>query len=364
VTTPAPASEPAEAGTAPSSERCPACGALVPATPGFVTWCECGWNVTPPEPAPGESLPARLHAQLSARLGHRLFEAVRAQPGVRPRNGMAEVLLVLASVAVVLATPALLAGAIAWSILSPNLVAFAAAVILGLAAAIALPRPRRLPWHLEAPASRCSQLHRLVADVARHGGAPRPHRMVLVPEYNAFATRVGVRRRRVVGLGLPLLFGLEARHWGALIGHELGHVCNGDVSRPFWTEAAMRSLATWHAALEPDTITEHEEGLLSTLSRLGLPSRSCPPPCCARSPGCRGRTPSGRSTSPTGRPPPPREVRPWSSCWSGSSPEAFSGTPPTASFTGAPPPTCSTRSPASRARSRRGRPSTGGAPPR
>src|SRR5262249_8626043 len=63
---------------------------------------------------------------------------------------------------------------------------------------------------------------------------------------------VGVRRRRVLTLGLPLLLLLEPQQRVALVAHELAHARNGDSTRGLVVGSSVRALAEFYAALAPE----------------------------------------------------------------------------------------------------------------
>jgi Zn-dependent protease with chaperone function len=60
-----------------------------------------------------------------------------------------------------------------------------------------------------------------------------------------------LRRRRLLGLGLPLLVALEPPDRVALIAHELAHQRNGDPARFFVIHSSVVGLATLYWALRP-----------------------------------------------------------------------------------------------------------------
>lgn len=82
----------------------------------------------------------------------------------------------------------------------------------------------------------------LVKRVAAAVGAPMPQVLMLGYDLNAYTTTVGLRRTRVLCLGLPLWATLEPQERVALLGHELGHFVNGDVRRGPLTQVAETTL--------------------------------------------------------------------------------------------------------------------------
>jgi len=127
-----------------------------------------------------------------------------------------------------------------------------AGIPLVLIAILLRPRFGRLPSDVtvlrrrDAPA-----LHDLVHRVAAALGTPVPHVIGVDGEHNAFAAAVGLRRRRVLVLGLPLWGSLGPQERVALIGHELGHFVNGDVRRGLLTQPVYRTLPIVRLLLTP-----------------------------------------------------------------------------------------------------------------
>ncbi|MCW2544631.1 MAG: peptidase family protein, partial [Frankiales bacterium] len=61
----------------------------------------------------------------------------------------------------------------------------------------------------------------------------------------------GVKRTRILTLGLPLWAVLDGQAKIALLGHELGHEANGDLRSGWWVGSALWSLHTWRYLLTP-----------------------------------------------------------------------------------------------------------------
>jgi Zn-dependent protease with chaperone function len=90
-----------------------------------------------------------------------------------------------------------------------------------------------------------------VERVAAEVGAPPPHHIYVNEDFNASAGTVGVKRRRVLTLGLPLWGSLCPPERVALLGHELGHFVNGDVRRTPVTQPMYTMLPAVHRMLLP-----------------------------------------------------------------------------------------------------------------
>lgn len=118
------------------------------------------------------------------------------------------------------------AGAILWSLI-PRIDRFKA------------PGPRLLPAN--APG-----LFALVSEIASGTSQQEPAEIYLLNDVNAWVSQrggvMGLGSRRIMGVGLPLLNCLSPRELQAVIAHEFGHYCAGDVALGPWiykTRAAI-----------------------------------------------------------------------------------------------------------------------------
>jgi heat shock protein HtpX len=135
----------------------------------------------------------------------------------------------------------------AWLIVAfpfPNLAVVPGVAMVGLAIALR-PRFGRLDPDLEVlTRDQAPELFGLIDEVATAVGAPTPDLVGVDGAINAYAGTVGLRRRRVLGLGLPLWGSLPAGGRVALLGHELGHFVNGDPRRGLLTQPVFDMLAS------------------------------------------------------------------------------------------------------------------------
>ncbi len=213
-------------------------------------------------------LDRRLH-----RVAHRLtaaqFTALVDGPLIRPSMTPARFTTLTAAV-VLLAGVLAIAGLGVWlvSAFFFSLATVFGVVLLGVAFLLR-PRLGRLAAPTEDavrldPAA-APELFGLVHRVAVTVGAPAPDVVLLGSEQNAFTTTVGLRRRRVLCLGLPLWATLDPQERVALLGHELGHFVNGDVRRGPLTLVAETTLGRVADLFDPDGSAHG--GILEILSR-------------------------------------------------------------------------------------------------
>jgi Zn-dependent protease with chaperone function len=114
-----------------------------------------------------------------------------------------------------------------------------------------IPRPER--FRAPGPALDAASNPRLfkeLNDVAAKVGEPMPHEVYLVPDVNAGVRErggfMGLRGRRVMLLGLPLLQVLTISEMRAVLAHEFGHYHGGDTRLAPWIyktrEAIIRTV--------------------------------------------------------------------------------------------------------------------------
>lgn len=76
---------------------------------------------------------------------------------------------------------------------------------------------------------------------ASHPAPGRRYQVLLGAEWNASAATVGLRRTRVLMIGLPLFLCLRPQERVALLGHEMGHFADGDLRTSLLTRPALET---------------------------------------------------------------------------------------------------------------------------
>ena len=203
-----------------------------------------------------------------------------------------------------------LAGLGCWLLFAypfPNVAVVFGVALVGLAVVLR-PRVGRLDADLEVlDPRRAPELHALVAEVAAAVGAPVPQVIGVDGSFNAYSTSVGLRRQRVLCLGLPLWGALDGAQRVALIGHELAHFVNGDVRRLLVTQPALTMLGNAADLFRPSPPAGPAGCWRWSARRWAGRSRGCCPGCSSAFTCCwsgrRCGTASGPSTWPTSWPP-------------------------------------------------------------
>jgi Zn-dependent protease with chaperone function len=100
----------------------------------------------------------------------------------------------------------------------------------------------------EAPA-----LYELLYRIGGDLGAKPVDVIAIEPEFNAAHGQIGVRRQRVLWIGLSLWNVLDDQQRVGLLAHELAHQVNGDLTHGLVVGTALRTLGSWMAILRART---------------------------------------------------------------------------------------------------------------
>ncbi|MDX3076888.1 M48 family metallopeptidase [Streptomyces sp. MI02-7b] len=253
---------------------CPQCGAELPSDDRFVVWCVgCAWNVRGGADEAGEDAGRvdRFRRRLSRAYGEELFGRMTSAQPPRPGRGTTYAAAHALAGVVHLLTLAVAASGL-WLVVTGWDVVFLGVLGIMLLALAWLMRPRlhALPrdgvrvYRGDAPA-----LYGLLDEVAGALGAPRADVVVVDADVNASVQVMGLRRRIVLRIGLGLWEPLTPQQRIALLGHEFGHLVNGDTRQGLFVGSALGTLAQWYALLRPTDDTRGM-GLIATVARLTM----------------------------------------------------------------------------------------------
>ncbi|MBF9073076.1 M48 family metallopeptidase [Streptacidiphilus fuscans] len=243
---------------------CPDCGGALTDDERFTRWCPaCRWNALPsagqgkvsgPAPSGRRPLAGRLDRSAEERLFAEVSAAAADGRTLRPTLSASRYAAAALALPVHLVTLALLA--VGYSLLALGTwVADVFGVAVVLIAVFLRPRLGRYSRvRKSAPApgrERAPELWALADAVADRLGTRRADAILLNSAFNASYRRVGLRRRVVLTIGVPLWYSLEPQERVALLAHEFGHGANGDATSGFWLGTALTSLAQWYEMLLP-----------------------------------------------------------------------------------------------------------------
>jgi Zn-dependent protease with chaperone function len=238
----------------PGSEAigCPRCGASIPVVHGLVNWCDaCDWNLSAPESRAPRTARERLYAKAGRRIGDRVVSRLGEAGSLAPRLTATRLAAYLVASLVHLLTAALaLTGLLILVEGFPSPFALFGLLFLG-PAVLMRPRLGRVPESGRVTREQAPQLYRFIDEVAETLGTRTADVIIIDEFFNASWSVRGIRRRRVLTLGLPLLTALTPPERTALVAHELSHARNGDAGRGLFVGSAVDALFEQYMVLAP-----------------------------------------------------------------------------------------------------------------
>jgi len=249
---------------------CPTCGRAITFDPRFVRWCEfCEWNLDPSD----TPVSARQTRQQEAakRKGEALFNELRQKPLSKPGQSRARAAAMAIAAAIHAVTLTIFLAGI--YVLVLNFPTFFGFLVGGLLIVIAiLIRPRLggvESGTVIMPAESAPALYRLTEQIAREIGSRPVHLIALDETFNAGHGQVGIQRRRMLWIGLPLWNVLTDEQRIGLLSHELAHQVNGDLAFGLVVGSALRTLESWSRTLRPGPWQPGGGDIFSFLESLG-----------------------------------------------------------------------------------------------
>ena len=218
---------------------CPECGELVEVHEGFPHWCECGWNLIPPRVSAGRA--ERVSLAVAKRLDRRLGRTVAASD-LAPQLTAAKSAAFAISGLVYLAAIGLFVGGIALAVATLSLLGIFIGLGLAILGFVMRPRLGKIPPDPQVDRQNAPMLHGLIDEIAAALHTKPIDVLIIDQDFNASWSVVGLRRKRVLRLGLPLLMALDPQERVAVIAHELAHARNGDAARSFLVGGALQAL--------------------------------------------------------------------------------------------------------------------------
>lgn len=231
---------------------CPNCGWTGEFDARFVQWCEsCGFNAdTAPEEQ--EKRRAARRRERSRARAERLCEQLATAEDLRPTSATGIAVTVLSTLVHLVTVAVVVGSVLAVKTWAPKYWWGWPLGVLGILVAIAV-RPQlrsvlRKPRDMDENCltrEKAPALFGLLDRCAAQLSAPIPDYVLMDTRFNAATRSIGLRREKLLTLGVPLWVVLSGPERVALLGHELGHHVNRDVTHGVWATTARRSLLEW-----------------------------------------------------------------------------------------------------------------------
>ncbi|WP_066065293.1 M48 family metallopeptidase [Neobacillus soli] len=235
-------------------KECPDCKASIPIHSGYITWCECGYNLHPKiEGDKKKSRIDRLYEHLGNKSGQVVFNKMMNSPNVKPKisfvNGLA---FIIATIVHTLSFVSFSFGMYLLTFQYSHFTClFFGLILIGIAW---FTRPRfgkleddeRILPREEIPA-----VYAVMDDLTASMGLKKIDGIIIDQNYNAAITKIGWRRRTIVIIGVPYFAALSPEEQCSVMAHELGHYINKDLTYGFYIGTALNTIYDWYTLLDP-----------------------------------------------------------------------------------------------------------------
>jgi heat shock protein HtpX len=239
---------------------CPECKSNIPVHKGYISWCECGYNVKINYFERPQTKLNKLYDQLGDKRGKRIYKKLIAKKELVSEVTFSKVLVfLLATLIHLVSIISLSLGSYLLTFHNSNYLLIACG--LGLLGISWLARPRAPKLEKTEHLISREEFPYLFSAADQLADAMKVRRIdgiVINEDFNASVTQIGWTKRNIIKIGYPLFSLLEPEEQMAILAHEFGHIKNGDLTRSFYIGSALFTIQTWYELLEPVPLDERE----------------------------------------------------------------------------------------------------------
>ncbi len=236
-------------------QACPDCGSNLHSHREFRRWCpQCEWNLGSDKSVNTLGYAAKIYRKIGIAQGDRVFQSILSQDpeNLRPRWSISKVLaftvaLTIHLFSIAMAGLGFYALSFGWSAVFIMLIGI---FLLALSWCMR-PRLGSMPKDClsrqDAP-----ELFTLCDQIADKVGSPRADGIEINGDYNASFARVGIPRKTLITIGLPMWLVQTWPERIATLAHEFSHGANGDSTRGLVIGSALNTLEYWIYFIRPE----------------------------------------------------------------------------------------------------------------
>lgn len=233
--------------------ECPDCFSKIPVDIGYITWCECGYNLNRVKEEVKKSSIDRLYERLGEKSGHFVFNKMMNEINFMPKitvvNGLA---LLLATIVHFFSLASFLLGVYLLIFHYLNFINIFWGLLLVGFAWFTRPKVNKLKDDERiVPRQSMPTSYAIMDDLAKSMGVKKIDGIIINDKYNASISKISWKRKTIVTIGIPLFASLTPEEQCTIIAHELGHYLNKDLTYGFYIGTALETLHDWTSLLEP-----------------------------------------------------------------------------------------------------------------
>jgi heat shock protein HtpX len=239
---------------------CPECQSKIPVHKGYVSWCECGYNLKINNDESPQTKLNRIYEQLGKKRGKKIYINLKTKKDFFLGIDLSKMpVFLLATLIHLVSISTLFLGVYLITFYNSNYLLIAGGLGLLGVSWLARPRAPKLEKNEQLiPRAEFPNLFSAADQLADAMKVPRIDGIVINEEFNASVAQIGWGRRNIIKIGYPLFSVLGPEEQMAILAHEFGHIKNGDLSRSLYIGSALFTIQTWYELLEPVPLDERE----------------------------------------------------------------------------------------------------------
>ncbi len=254
---------------------CKRCGAPLQDHPGYVIWCEtCNWNINP---LWDDECKSKLE-KATEKIGEKLKDLLQSDLTPHKFTPSKVCAYIFASFIYMIGMLCFLSvpviGIKVYIFVSKfehTEIKVATAlffIILTLVMSVRILYSVRPPNYNSIKREDFPTLFHIIDQLTESLGADRIDDVIFTDEYNAYITEIGFKKRKVLGIGLPLFYLLADGEKIALLSHEIAHSLHQDTNRGSYLGNALNLLGKWYTMIQPVYSLSCNEASLLELSAI------------------------------------------------------------------------------------------------
>lgn len=248
-------------------QKCRVCNSEMPVIPGYTTWCgHCGWNIDGKGQEKKNTL-ERFYDYLGKKWSENLLNSVKNEVKIINRISITKIAALLLSLPIYFIQILFLIAYLAFAILFVHNFKFDITVfITSIAIVLVIPviviikkirEQQKIDEYLKdsvVSKDKFPALYTMVNKISDYLGVTEVDGIIIDEDFNASFGRYGIKKKKILTIGLPLFSILGDKEKVALISHEIAHDVNNDALIGRISGKALDILGKWYLSVAPNEI--------------------------------------------------------------------------------------------------------------
>lgn len=237
--------------------NCPNCNKVIKTCDNYPDWCpSCEWGLVFENKLLPKNKLEEIIQKISLKYGNELFEFIKNQDlnvSTKSRTQSGKLALLISSLVISFSILILLLGLYLLIFIPYYFIKFLGLLCIGLFY-ILKTEILKVEKSKFLPKKDFPELYKAVNLVCKKFNTSELEGIILNEEFNAGITEYGIKKKKILFIGLPLWSVLNNEEKLDLIGHEIAHCVNGDPSRNKIISTAINTLIKAGRIIHPESL--------------------------------------------------------------------------------------------------------------